>query len=357
MPFNLADFYNETRAARKIIVIDLGYLGDSIHLVPSLWEIKANYPEAEVHVAAAPVGTELLAMAPCVDRTWPLVRTVSGTPWREQWTWLKHVRREHFDLVFNFSGTDRTIFLSYLTGARWRVAFAAGRQHFWNCWLIPHWVPRLDRSVRVAEQRRQVLQACGLRLGSLHYDLQVPPAAIEWAKLNVPPGAVHLSLNAGHALKEWPLESWIALTQRLLAHNPDLTLVATGSKSPREQERLQRFGKAVQSQHLLLHPGNLTLAQLAALLARCRLHVGADSGALHLASVLGVKTVSLFRDYAGLGEWMPRGADHRSIVVPCRCVNQRNQPCAAAERPECLAQIPVEQVYGLVVDSLKATGV
>src|SRR5258708_25329358 len=142
MPFKLADFYNETREARKIIVIDLGYLGDSIHLLPALCEIKEKYPRAELHVASAPVGSEFLAMAPCVDRTWPLSRSPQGTPWAEQRRWIANVRRERFELVFNFSGTDRTVFLTFLTAARWRVAFEGGRRHFWNRWLIPHWVPR-----------------------------------------------------------------------------------------------------------------------------------------------------------------------------------------------------------------------
>src|ERR1051325_7011682 len=124
MPFILADFYNETRQARKIIVVDLGYLGDSIHLLPALWEIKGNYPQAELHVASASVGSELLTMAPCVDRTWPLARLPHGTPWREQWRWLRRVRQQQFQVAFNFSGTDRTVFLTYLTGARWRVGFA-----------------------------------------------------------------------------------------------------------------------------------------------------------------------------------------------------------------------------------------
>ena len=75
------------------------------------------------------------------------------------------------------------------------------------------------------------------------------------------------------------------------------------------------------------------MAQLAALLARCRMHIGADSGALHLAQVLGLKTVSIFRDYDGIGEWLPRGQATRSMVAPCRCVNQKVQPCADAQRP------------------------
>ena len=347
MRAKLADFYNETRSARKIIVIDLGYLGDSIHLAPALVEIKRNYPNAELHVASAPVGSELLRLAPCVDQTWPLVRSPRGTPWRDQWQWIRNVRQQRFDVAFNFSGTDRTVFLTFLSGAPARVAFAAGRRHFWNQWLIPFWAPRTDRSVHVAEQRRQVLAACGLKLGQLDYALEIPPAARRWAEENVPGNGIHLSLNAGHALKEWPLENWVELGQALLRSSPELRLIVTGTSNPREVERLRYFASTLKSDRVHVHAGGLSVAQLAALLARCRMHIGADSGALHLALVLGIKTVSIFRDYAGLGEWTPRGARHRSVVVPCRCVNQKIQPCAAADRPECLAGITVETVLGL----------
>jgi lipopolysaccharide heptosyltransferase III len=348
MPFSLADFYNETRGARKIIVIDLGYLGDSIHLLPALHEIKRNYPQAELHVASAPVGSELLAMSPAVDRTWPLERSPTGTPWKAQWRWIRTVRQQHFDLAFNFSGTDRTVFLSFLSGARQRVAFAGGRRHFWNSWLIPHWVPRVDRTVPVAEQRRQVLTACGLSLGPLTYELRLPSWATQWAQERVPANAIHFSVNAGNALKEWPLVSWIELGRSLLQNNPDAHLIATGSRNPRERERVLEFARSVDPERVHVYAGNLALAQLSALLARCRLHVGADSGALHLAGILGVKTVSLFRDYAGLGEWLPRGPHHRSIVVPCGCVNQKIQPCGVVLRPECLARISVDEVLALV---------
>jgi ADP-heptose:LPS heptosyltransferase len=257
-------------------------------------------------------------------------------------------------VAFNFSGTDRTIFLTFLTGARWRVAFSGGRQHFWNSWLIPHWVPRVDRAVHVSEQRRQVLAACGLKLGPLTYDLNIPAPAREWAETHVPAGAVHFSINAGHPLKEWPIDHWIALGRILLRERPKLHLLATGTNHPREQERLEAFRKSFPDNRVHLYAGNLSLAQLTALLARCRLHVGADSGALHLAGVLGLKTVSVFREYAGLGEWLPRGEQHRALVAPCRCVNQKIQPCAPANRPECLAGISVDAVSALVRELLEA---
>jgi ADP-heptose:LPS heptosyltransferase len=348
MPFRLADFYNETRGARKLIVIDLGYLGDSIHLVPTLAEIKQNYPQAELHVASAPVGSELLALVPCVDRTWALPRSPNRTPWREQWQWIRAVRQERFAAAFNFSGTDRTVILTYLTGAPKRVAFAGGRDHFWNRWLIPNWVPRVDRTVHLAEQRRQVLAACGLHVGPLQYPIQIPASGEAWAEQNVPKGAVHFSINAGHALKEWPIEHWSALARELLSTVPELRLLATGTSSTRERDRLKHFARSVDNERLQVYPGSLTLVQLAALLKRCQLHVGADSGALHLATVLGVKTVSLFREYAGLDEWKPRGPGHRSLVAPCRCVNQKIQPCAREAKPACLANLSVAAVRSLI---------
>jgi ADP-heptose:LPS heptosyltransferase len=164
----------------------------------------------------------------------------------------------------------------------------------------------------------------------------------------VPSGAIHLSINAGNALKEWPVEHWAALVKELSAMAPRLQFVVTGTSNPRERERLERFSKLLQAERVQIYPGNLTLAQLAALLERCRLHVGADSGALHLATILGVKTVSLFREYAGLEEWLPRGANHRYVAVPCGCVNQKVQPCATQARPACLAAISVAQVLALI---------
>ena len=42
----LTGFYEQTRAARKIIVVDPGFLGDSLHPIPALWELREHYPES-----------------------------------------------------------------------------------------------------------------------------------------------------------------------------------------------------------------------------------------------------------------------------------------------------------------------
>ena len=72
LQIKLSHFHEATRAAEKILVVDLGFLGDTLHLIPALWEIKRHYPGAELHMISAPLGAEVLRLAPCVDCVWPL---------------------------------------------------------------------------------------------------------------------------------------------------------------------------------------------------------------------------------------------------------------------------------------------
>jgi len=98
-------------------------------------------------------------------------------------------------------------------------------------------------------------------------------------------------------------------------------------------------------------PVAASLPQLAALLSRCALHIGADSGVLHLAAALGVPTVSIFREYAGLEEWLPRGAQDRHLTAPCACAEGVRDSCRRRQTAECLEGLSPESVAGLLLTS------
>jgi ADP-heptose:LPS heptosyltransferase len=340
-----SSFYAHTKSALKIIVVDLGFLGDSVHLVPALWEIKGHYPGAQLHTLSAAVGAELLGLAPCVDRAWAFPLTPQSPPWWRHWGIIRALRREKYDAAFNFSGADRTIFMTALTGAKWRLAQEGGRRHFWNPLLIGNWTPRQSGEIPVFEQRRQVLAAAGFLLKPARLDLRVPETARESAAANIPANSIHLSINASTPLKEWPLENWVELAGMILKSDPAAQLVATAASNARELERLGWLAGAVPDARLLCLPG-LKIGQLAALLQRCRLHVGADSGVLHLAVALGIPTFTVFRKYPGLKEWLPPAvAQHKYLATGCRCIESGRDDCRARGRAECLAAISAAEVF------------
>jgi ADP-heptose:LPS heptosyltransferase len=345
-------FLERTRAARKIIVIDFGFLGDSVHLTPALWEIKRNYAGAELHTLSAAVGAELLKLAPCVDRPWAIPLTAKSPAWWKHWDILRALRRQQFDAAFNFTGFDRSLFAMAFIGAPCALAYEPGRKHSWNRWIRADWVAREQREMPVFEQRRQLLAAGGLSLGQPRFDFQVPAAAFQWAQTVVPAGSIHLSINASAPVKEWPLDRWIELSKRLLSADASIELVATASAKPREQERIKALAEAVDNPRLRRVDGP-QIAQLAAILQRCRLQIGSDSGVLHLAMALGLPTLTVFRQYSGLRDWMPAGSQHHHFVAPCRCIAENRSHCLQAGRSSCLAEISAERMAGQALRQLR----
>ncbi len=345
--------YASAYGPRKILVVDLGFLGDTVHLVPALWNLKEAYPQANLHVLTSPVGAELLKLVRCVDRSWSIELYPEKRTLREQWHVVRCLRREGFDLAFNFSGSDRTIFMTALSGARCRVAHPGGRWHFWNRWLIPNWTPRQNPDLVVYEQRRQILAACGVPLGSVRFELQLDADSVKWAAGIVPPVAMHVSVNSAKATREWPLENHVQFLRNLWAEQPGVAVLASGSARTRERERLRRLMTEVADSRLKVLPESMSIPQLAAVLARCRLHLGPDSGVLHLAVALGVPTVSFFREQGAYKSFKPSGPQHRVISMPCECVDNRAAPCEALGRAKCFDRISPSRVLEAVREALK----
>ena len=352
MPPDPAQFYSTTRAARKIIVVDLGFLGDTVHLIPALWEIKRNYPEARLDVLTTPVGAGVLGLVSCVDRAWAQDLKRENRTLNRQWELVRALRRERFDLAFNFSGADRTIFMTALTGARWRVAHPGGRHHFWNSWLIRYWIPWQNLDQIVFEQRRQMLSACGMPLHSPRFDLRIGEAEQAWAAELVPPYAIHLSLNSAKATREWPVEHHVKMIRLVWAKHPEVIVLASGTSQPRERHRLSELAVQLNDKRLQVLPETLTIAKLAAVLQRSRLHIGPDSGVLHLAVALEVPTVSFFRQQGAYKSFMPRGPQHQVISMPCFCIDHLLAPCQKLGRAKCFAAIEPQRVADLVLEAL-----
>jgi len=348
-------FRDQIRGTRKLLVVDFGFLGDSVQLVPTLWELRRHIPKAELHVLTTRSGAEVMGMAGCVDRVWDVELLPDRRTFGEQIRILRSLRRERFDVALNFSGSDRTVFWTWFSGARRRAAHAWGKHHFWTRWLIPNLVPQQDPDLPIARQRERVLGALGFDSGPLRYDLRPGPEPQQRAARLVPEqGTLHFSINAAKALKEWPLDHCIQLARQLLEHCPQLRIVASGSAREREQDRLGQLVGAVDNRRLQRLPSDLTIPQLAAVLQRCRLHIGPDSGVMNLAIAMGLPTISFFRNQSGYKAWLPTGEDHHPFVGNCHCVDHREAPCLPSGRAECLAAIKPGMVLPVLLAKLGA---
>ena len=265
-------FFDETRLAHKVVIVDFGFLGDTIHLVPALREIHRNYAEAELHVVTTPVGSEVLKMVPEVARVHVCQQSNFGTQWYESLGLVAHLRRERFGALFNFNGADRTLYFSSALGIRNKFTVKPNRHHFYNFLFSRFWVEReTNFQIPVYMSKLNMLRKAGLFISEqADYWLQVPENVMQEAREYLCPGAIHLSPNTSSSAKEWPLGRWVELIRLLRQRLPERAIVISGSKSEREVERLKAIRSSVGQGDGQVHflPPGLPIPQLAAVVSQ-----------------------------------------------------------------------------------------
>jgi len=140
--------------------------------------------------------------------------------------------------------------------------------------------------------------------------------------------------------KMWPLDRFAAVGADLLARYPDVRLLVLGGGAQEQQagEMLTRkWGPC--SANLV----GLGIWDTAAILERCCLYIGNDTGTMHLAASVGTPCVAIFSARDNPGRWEPVGAGH--VVL------RRDVPCAGCVLTDCvehhsicLTSIAVEEV-------------
>ena len=107
-------------AQRKLLVMELAGLGDNVHLLPALWLVRRQWPDAELHVMIYAHIASLFKLTPWVDRVWPYPNAPKAD-FGENLRWARALRRERFDCLINTTGSDRSSLLSWATRARLRI--------------------------------------------------------------------------------------------------------------------------------------------------------------------------------------------------------------------------------------------
>src|SRR5438552_10123541 len=91
-------------AQRKLLVMELAGLGDNVHLLPALWLVRRQWPDAQLHLMVNSHVASLFKLTPWVDRVWPYLSSPKpGVV--ENFKWAANLRRESFDVVVNTSGS------------------------------------------------------------------------------------------------------------------------------------------------------------------------------------------------------------------------------------------------------------
>lgn len=307
-------FFEEAREARRLLVLDLGFLGDTVHLMPALHEIRRAWPEATIDVMAEERAKQILEVVPGLNDILGYPRFPKGPKWHQDLGRVRRLRARSYDAVINLNGSDRSSILTRASGARWRLGRVPPKPAaFWRrCFTHVVDVPHGGRPV--FQQRWECLKAAGIPVGEApKFDVRIPDA-VEAAvdlKLDGASDFIHVSPCTTQDMKELPMVELAAVVEALIERG---RVVLSCAPNDRERRKMTELVESLTRPPWRTYAGSLSLLELAAVIGRARLHLGGDSGALHLALMMQTPTVSWFRNYPGKAEWLPPGNAHHAVV-------------------------------------------
>jgi ADP-heptose:LPS heptosyltransferase len=349
------------RAARNVLCVRLDTIGDVLMTGPAVRALKAAVPGRRITLLTSPSGASAAALLPEVDDTivyeapW-MKRERSSDPAPDERV-VKTLRERGFDAAVIFTVYTQSplpaALLFHLAGVPLRLAHC--RENPYR--LLTDWIPEAepDRLVRHEVRRQLDLVAhVGASTDDSSMTIELPGSAtvrpralLAQAGLDRADGWAVVHPGSTASSRRYPEGLW-AVACEMLAREHGIRQVFTGDATDAAViERVRELaGDPGPST-----AGELSLAELAALIDAAPVLVAGNTGPVHLAAAVGTPVVDIYA--LTNPQHTPWGVPSRVLFqdVPCRWCYRSICPeghhlCLRGVTPESVVAATLELLAG-----------
>ena len=330
---------------RKVLLVRLRSIGDTVLATPSLFALKRFLPNVTVDILVEDWVAPLLNDHPHVDNVIVLERGGFMTRARV----ARELRAGNYDVVYNLHGGTTATFLTRATGARHRVGFKSYQYAQLHNHQAPSplllWGQQKTHSV---EQQLALLGWTGVpvtdrprtQLGISNESRATVQKLLAESGLNDRKIAL-IHPAAAFATKQWATEHFARVADFL----SDRGFAPVAIAAPNERALLEKLCSEAAVEITTLE---LSLPEVTALAAHSQLFVGNDSGIAHIAAAVGTPAVVIFGS-SNIAHWRPWNSAPAEVVfeeMPCQPCH--GYFCEKFDQPECILRVPLTRVIAAI---------
>ena len=352
MPQPLGPARWEWSNVRRVLIVRLRSIGDTVLTTPSLFALRRFLPGAEIDILLEDWVAPVLDGSDLVDRVITIPRDSNSARARI----ARELRTSRYDLVYNLHGGTTATFLTRATGAKHRVGFENYQYARLHNHVAPSPLQIWGRpTLHSVEQQLALIGWTGVpvtdrpptRLAVTETALKSVRDKLVAAGFNRDNSFAMIHPTAAFDTKTWAAENFARVIDHLCGQGL-IPVVVVSHEERAAGDALKTLTKAP-----VVLLTELNLPEVTALASRATLFIGNDSGIAHIAAAAGAPCVVIFGS-SNRNHWRPWTTKPNEVVfeeMPC-------QPCpgyfcAEFEKPECILRVPVERVLGAVDRVLK----
>jgi ADP-heptose:LPS heptosyltransferase len=361
-------------APHSVLIFHIGSLGDTLVSLPALWAVREHFPGARLTLLCDHHPRRRYVLAPDLLRgcgavddfmLYPVDNSRLGRVLRpvRMLKLLLQLRSRRFDVLVYLPPSRRSS--RNITRDLKFFRLAGIPEHYgteMGTWVYLTKVAGVPLAPVAQEGERllQRLAASGIPvppLSEARMDLGLGAAeqeAVDAWRRTLPPDGERRWISVGPGGKKdvsrWPEERYRELVLRLIDRFDVWPVVFGGAEDREMGERLTAaWGRGY------VAAGQLGLRETCMAMRRCALHVGNDTGTIHLAAAAPIPCVGVYPSQDPPGEWFPWGTGHVILRTPLDCEGCFLHRCV--ERgTECLMSISADDVFRACAAKLESLG-
>jgi heptosyltransferase-2 len=320
----------------NILIRATNWVGDAVMCLPALHAIRDRFPEAHITILAKSWVADLYAQESFTNQ----ILMFDSKPW---WSVAQELRRHRFDCAILLQNAFGAAWVACMAGIPSRIGYNRDGRG-----LLLTRAVKVPKRGEIPQHQRfyylELLRRAGLIAQLPAGDISIAPLGPgrdpKRRIIGVSPGAAY-----GTA-KRWIPERFAEAAAKL-ASVRGAALALFGSRA--EHQLCEQIAEMLPGCDVTNYAGQTTLAQFIELASRCELFLTNDSGAMHIASALGVPTVAIFgaTDDIATG---PTGPRARVVREKVEC-----SPCLLRECPidhRCMTHVSAGRVVREALDLL-----
>jgi len=333
----------------RLLVLRYSSLGDVVLTNPVLDRLKAAYPQAEIYFATKERFASLVQFHPAVSKVIPL--TGGGF-----FLFLRHLRAIQAlkpTMVLDLHDSLRTRLLRFFWG---KAKISVYEKEAVQRRLLVKKI-QTKPSIPTVRKYLKALEEWGVfSPGHVPCEVHVSKSAQKFAadylkkhKVGKTEKVVGLGPGATWKTKQWPPEYYAKLASQWAEKKARLIWFGD-SKEEKLIFSIQSQMTVPVSQRGLIAAGKLSLEQSAALLGRCDVFIGNDSGLIHLASGRGVPVTVIYGSTTPALGFEPWGKHQIAEVkgLDCRPCDVHGKKACPLGHFKCMKELSVDQVQSRV---------
>jgi len=333
---------------KKLLILKFDRLGDTFLSEPTIAALRQIFPQAQVVVACSPWNQEVLSNHPAIDQ----IVSLSSLPdihhsHLKDFLRLAQIKRvanlikeQQPEVVIDLQGHPFNVLAMFKAKVKYRVGYGTKVGSF----LLTagaHYRRNWPQSKIYFSLTTLFHYSGPLTTPKIYVGEKDIKKVTDFIQANHCLPFIVFHLGAGRSYRQWPIQYFADLANRLIDNYPQFKIVIVGSQE--DQALYDSFISLVNKPERVVNTsGEINIAALYYLLGQAQLFIGNESGPGHLAAAQGTPTISFMNPWSGVERWQARGPKvtlFYHAVHHCRGVRCHYHPCPN------MAAISVDEVW------------